>query len=354
MFQLIRNYNINEIEDYQGTRPASFKHFNVQQYGYKRVSNYIEFYTTFICCPCIYYVKKDDLFAYSFDPDLVIEFAKENNIELTDTYDNLKYINSNVKSHIKTSVLKRYKYNLNYIEGWKKVQLFSDGTFLVEDYNLKPFTKSIIKNRKDLVKFFNKYQDIVNYEIDNKTFLPTLTGGLDSRAFIGYYKNRVSELEGYFQTPVKQDGKNNVAHGALEVKLANRICNAIGLKDNMITDLGEYNTISGFFNENAEEYDDPNDFEYITKVIQHGWDNSHQYRNKITPYMDDDYLMFKQEGERYRIMFLLYMVPELINYPFISGVSLFNKYPEGFCFTEGPINKQYIKKGYEDVLKIRK
>ena len=47
------------------------------------------------------------------------------------------------------------------------------------------------------------------------------------------------------------------------------------------------------FNENSDEYNDPNDTDYIYKYMQHGYSNKHQYINKITIYMDDDYFYIK-------------------------------------------------------------
>ena len=93
----------------------------------------------------------------------------------------------------------------------------------------------------------------------------------------------------------------------------------------------EYITITGMFNENALECKDPNDPEYIYKIIQHGWANKYQYQyiNKLTPYMDDDYLKFKQHGEVTRMLLLFLLVPDLIHIPFISGASLFNHFPDG-------------------------
>lgn len=328
LYELITNLNFKKIKNYEGPHPEGYDRI----YGYKNNGN-IEFYTNYVCCPCVYYVKSGDLFAYSFDPDLVVNFAKENNIPITDTYENIENINPNVKSHIKSSVRKRYKYNLNYIENWKKIILKPDGTFEKEDYNAEMFCYEVLEHKDELLAFYNKYKYIVNDFIDRGLFLPTITGGLDTRAFVNFYRDRVSELDGYFLTETKQDGKNNYEQGLLEMKLANQVANKIGLKPNRINKLEDcekpYITITGMFNENANEYKNPNDPDYIYKVIQHGYDNTHQYINKITPYMDDDYLKFKQDGELFRVLSIMILVPDTLHIPFISGTSLFNHFPEG-------------------------
>lgn len=327
LYELITNENFNNIKDYEGPHPEGYDRI----YGYKINEGKIEFYTNYVCCPCVYYVKKDKMFAFSFDPDLVVKFAKEKGIELKDDYSNINLINENVRKHIKSSVRKRYKYNLNYIENWKSVILHNDGTFEKEDYNLDMFCYDVLDHKEELLAFYNKYNVIVNDFIDRKKFLPTITGGLDTRAFVGFYRDRVNELDGYFLSEVKQDGKNNYEQGLLEMKLAELVVKKIGLTNKRYNKLEDTDcaTITGMFNENANEYENPNDPEYVYKVVQHGYDNTHQYINKITPYMDDDYYKFKQDGELFRVLNILILVPDMIHMPFISGTSLFNNFPDG-------------------------
>ena len=327
LYELITNDNFRELKDYEGPSPK----YSYNKYGYKVADNIIIFYTNFICCPCIYYLKQDNLFAFSFDPDLVVEWAKEHNIALTDNYENREKIYDNIRKHIKPSITKHYKYNLNYIEGWKSVVLNSSGDFIKEDYVFTPFTKDIRYNKGLFFKWLDKYKSIIDNAINDGKFIPTITGGLDSRAFIGLYKDRIKKLPGYFCSSVKQDGKNNVEQGKLELELAGNVVEYIGLKNKRIEDINstDYVTLSGFFNENANSYINPNDSDYIYKVIQHAYDNKHQFINKINIFLDDDYLQFKQEGELFRVLLLKYLTPELLFFPFISGTSLYNMFPQG-------------------------
>ena len=329
LYELITNENFYNTKPYQGPHPEGYDRI----YGYEldTEDTDIIFYTNYVCCPCVYYVKKGKEFAFSFDPDLVVKFAKEKGIELKDDYSNINLINENVRKHIKSSVRKRYKYNLNYIENWKKIVLHEDGTFEKEDYNLDMFCYDVLDHKEELLAFYNKYNVIVNDFIDRKKFLPTITGGLDTRAFVGFYRDRVGELDGYFLSEVKQDGKNNYEQGLLEMKLAQLVVKKIGLKNTRFNKLEDTDcaTITGMFNENANEYENPNDPEYVYKVVQHGYDNTHQYINKITPYMDDDYYKFKQDGELFRVLNILILAPDMIHMPFISGTSLFNNFPDG-------------------------
>lgn len=324
-YPLITNFNFNEPLNYEGPKPEGYDRY----YGCKLENNQIIFEANYLACPCIYYVKQDNLFAFSFDPDSVVNFAKENNIELKDDYSNMYLINDNVRSHIKSSIKKRYKYNLNYIEGWKKVVLNCNGEFEIVKNDFIPFTKDIKNNFNDFKNFLDKYKRYIDKLIDKDLFMPTLTGGLDTRYFTGLYRDRVNELPGYFCTSVKQDGKNNYNQGQLELRLAEQVAKKIGLKNERFEDLGKYNTITGMFNENANEYKNPNDVEYVYKILQHGYDNTHQYINKLTPFLDDDYLQFKQDGEMVRCLLSIYLADDLLLIPFISGTALFNSFPDG-------------------------
>ena len=273
------------------------------------------------------------MWAFSFDADNVVSFCKENGIELTDTYDNLKLLNDNIRKHVKVSITKRYKSNLNYIENWKKIILNNDGTFKVIKNDFIPFQLDIKDNYELFKKFLLKYKRIISNLIKDKIFIPTITGGLDTRGFIGLYRDKISELDGYFLTEVKQDGKNNIEQGKLELELANQVVKKIGLKEWRLNQLEDSNipyiTMTGMFNENADAYDNPNDPEYIYKLIQHGWGNKYQYINKLTPFMDDDYLIFKQDKELTKCLLLLLLAPDLLHIPFISGTSLFNHFKDG-------------------------
>ena len=148
-YETITPENFKEINFFFGESP---KYYN-RKYGYYRDENTIIFNANFVCCPCIYWKKEGTKWAFSFDADNVVKYCKENNISLTDTYDNLNQFNKNVGKHIKSSITKRYKYNLNYIENWKKVILYPNGTFEVIKNDFIPLQAKILKNRNESENF---------------------------------------------------------------------------------------------------------------------------------------------------------------------------------------------------------
>lgn len=326
-YEIITKENFNSITSFEGPVP---KYIN-RRYGYKKVDNEIQFYSSSVVNPCIYYIKYEDKFAYSYDPNLVVEYAKSHNIPLSDNYEALNNINDNIRAHVKPSITKHYKYSLSTIEYFKSVKVNYDGVPTVVYSRFKPYTKDIRTHFAEFVKFLKKWKGIINKVIDDKLFVPTITGGLDTRAFIGLYKDRVKELNGYFISPVKRDGKNNIAQGEFEVEISRLVAKNYNIRCKIFTEdeMKEYFTLSGFFNDNANSYENPNDIEYIKKIIEHAYDNDHQFVNKLNIFLDEDYLQFKQEGELFRVMMIMYLLPDSFNIPFTSGTSLFNRFPQG-------------------------
>lgn len=337
MFDVITNFNFTDV-----TGQEYVMLNNSDKYSINKAENKIIFKTNFVACPCIYYVKKDNLFCYSFDVDKVVTFANEHNIILTDNYENKQKLNKNIAKHVKVSISKRYKYNVNYIENWEQVILASDGSFEKTDNSFVPFQYEIKDNYDKFEKFILKYKNVIRGLIAENRFLPTLTGGLDTRTLSGLYRGYESELPGYFLMDVKWDGKNNTQLGELELKLAANVAKIIGLPENRLTTLYEDNnfvTITGMFNENADSYENPNDPDYVYKIIQHGWadDIKYNYTKEVVPYIDNEWLQFKQDGETNKFLLLALLRPELINVPFISGAHLLSKFPHGLTISQYPV-----------------
>lgn len=335
MFPTITNFNFNDFVEF---KPQIPKYNNWREYGISKNGNIIEFNTNYIACPCIYYVKQDELFCFSFDCDSVVEFAKNHNIELNDDFENLNDINDNIKSHIKKSVLKNYKYNVKYIDCWKKVTIDSKGKLDVIKYDFTPFTLDIKYNFNEFKKFLFKYKGVVGKLIKDKLFIPSITGGLDTRYFCGLYRNKINDIEYYYLKSVKQDGKNNVVKSEKELDISKQVLKHLGANAKMVETLNidnkNYFTISGMFNENSNSYKNPNDIQYITKIIQHSYSNTNTYQNKVMPFIDDDYLQFIQDGEFMRILLTIILIPDLIFIPLISGTSIYNQYPNGYQFVQ--------------------
>lgn len=333
-FTSITNFNFYEAQNFKCPFPK-YSPLNYEYYRNEDDEDEIIFETNFLACPCIYYVrdKERNLFCYSFDVDNVVDFAKAHNIPLTDTYDNLNQINDNIRKHIKPSVLKNYRYSVKYIEQWKRVVLDSQGDFSITYNEFVPYQKEISENLPDFLRFLEKYKKIVDKAIDDNNFVPTLTGGLDTRGLITLYKDRITELPGFYLKAIKQDGRNNAAMGELETILATNVAKIVNLKSERFENLSDFKdsaiTLSGTFNENAIEYENPADIQYITKIISHSYSNSYTYSTQILPYIDDDYLQFAIKGEFLRIFLILYGMSELRNVPFISGTFLYNQYPQG-------------------------
>lgn len=326
-YEIITDKNFNTITSYEGPIPKYID----RSYGYFKSNEDIIFYSSSVVNPCIYYIWYEGKFAYSYDPELVVEYAKSENIPLNNNYEALNTINDNIRKHVKPSITKHYKYSLNTIEYFKEVKVSYDGkpTILYSDF--QPYTKDIRTHFDDFIKFLKKWKSIINKVIDDGKFIPTITGGLDTRAFIGLYKDRIGEIPGYFISPVKRDGKENIMQGEFEYQISQLVAKIYNINTHVFSEneMKDYFTLSGFFNDNANSYENPNDIEYIKKIIEHAYDNNHQFINKLNIFLDEDYLEFKQEGELFRIIMIMYLLPDSFNIPFTSGTSLFNRFPQG-------------------------
>lgn len=343
IYTIITNLNFNSVCDFKGPDSTLT---NFKEYGFRRdANNNIEFYTNFISCPCIYWIRSDKGWAFSFDYRLVEEYCKNIGIELSENYENLSSISDNIKFHIKQSIKQTYKCNFQYIEGWKKVILFEDGSFDVTNYDLPLFSLDIKYNYDAFKQFLLKYKKAIKKLIDSQLFIPTLTAGIDSRGLSGLWKEYVDLLPGYFLMDIKNDGKNHVQQGAKEIELASYVANALNLKNVRYKELPEpVVTMTGILNENAIAYDNPNDPEYIYKIIQHSW-GPNNYHRKLTPFIDDDYLVFKQDGELFRLLLIFLLNKELAHIPFLSGTSMFSVFPNGHVIWPAKID--YIEKIYD-------
>lgn len=333
-YPTITNINFKTIEDYVGPTPPRC---TWRDYGFKREGGVIKFETNFVACPCIYYHRVGNIWAFSFDVNNVVNYMQSQGVTIDSTYKMAKSINNNVRQHIKKSVLERYKYNVQVIEKWKSVILKEDGTFQVKENDFKPFSLDIYSHLYELKEFLLKYKKYINQLTDDAIFVPSITGGLDTRYLLGLCREKVNELPGYYIKTIKPDGKKDIKKGEAEAQIAAIVAKKFGIKDTIISDLRSdgrvFYTMTGMFNENANTYDNPNDPQYIYKVIQHGWANNNHYSN-IMPFTDELYLRFAQNNEFMRILLALLLTPDLIYVPLISGTSLHNYYPRGYSFTQ--------------------
>ena len=140
-FPIITNENFNNVSNFVNFFPLYSD--NILEY-YKK-DNQIIFETNFLCCPCIYWYKKDNLWAFSFSIKQIENWCFDNDIQLEERTDFSEF--GFMWDYFNKESQRSYKYKgINYIEGWKKVTLNSDGTFEKENYNLPIFSLELKDN----------------------------------------------------------------------------------------------------------------------------------------------------------------------------------------------------------------
>ena len=336
-FPIITNENFKEFKRFEGFTNV----YSTNEYHIKKINEEIVFDTNYICCPCIYWVKKDTLWAFSFAVENIETWCEENGIILEERT-SFEEEFGDVGCHFKNSIKRHYKYKgINYIEGWKKVILHSDGTFEKEDYKLPIFSLEI-KDNYDLYKeWILKYKKIIKKINNDGEFIPTVTGGLDTRMFSCLYRDLSITSKKWYVRPVKQDGKNMVDKGLKEIEIANIIIDKIGLSYckhieelNSKNSHNHYLSLSGMFIENTRFLKEPNNPDWIYKYVQHAYGNNRKHCHLIMPYLDDMWLMFKQEHLLQRCLGMLLFAPDLLDVKLIGTGNQFDQNPEGYDFYE--------------------
>lgn len=341
-FSSITNENFSIVPAFH-SKSASAEIGN--QYGYYHKDNQIVFYTTFLCCPCIYYLKHNNDFCFSFDMSQVQSWAELKQIQLTEV--DLSYFKVE-NLNLKPSVRKNYRYKeILFIENWKAVTISQTGEIQVIPYNLPLFSLALIDNQKLFEEWINKYQQAIICFNQQSRFIPTLTGGLDTRYLTSFYSNLSLKQPYYLLKSIKPDGKNQKQKGEKEIEIAEKIWEQFGYQLQRIEEITyPYVTLSGMFNENTRMYQDANNPDYIFKYIQHSYSNERTYQIELMPYLDDIYLMFRQEINVFRCLMCLLFAHNLLHIPFVGTTTEFNKNPQGqlfFCVQKYqiPIYKAY-------------
>ena len=283
-----------------------------------KVGDDIVFTTNYVSCPRIAYCYYEEKFIFDLGNDGISCFLSK-----FFPNDMFQEVVNEPYCLFKDSVKKDYTYkHINFIENWSKVVVHKDGTFEKEDYPLKPYSVEL-KDAYDLVhKLLIKYKLGVQSLINENKFIPTLTGGVDTRCLSALWKDK--GIDTFYTREVKQDGKNNVDLGLADYKCALEVANRLNIFKH-INDKSGYVTMSGMYTEATRGMYkmDVNDERFIYKFIQH------QVRKNTTllPFADDLFLQIKQPKQNvFRCVLSLLLCPDLMDLDYIGTKKTFERY----------------------------
>ena len=201
-----------------------------------------------------------------------------------------------------------------------------------------------------LNSFIQKYKKIIR---SFPSFTPTITGGLDTRILSGIWRGCENLSGEFYLKAVKPDGKNDVAKGQAEIRIANTILDRINYSFTRTEDPSDY-TLCGILTEGNRTEENLNDKDFYYEFVAHHFSKRDLMysRNHICPFMDNDYLRLAHPCPNFMRILLAYLLcPELLDielysFEFEPIYYLAEKFPE-LCEKA----KAYIQK-YRDILTL--
>lgn len=290
---------------------------NGSMYRWERVGEDIVFTTDFFACPRIAYCVVENEFVFDLDRDKIQEFIRNH-------FPN-DYIKNELEepyNHWAKSVQGDYWYkHIQFIENWKKVTVHKDGTFEKESYPLQLFSTEL-KDAYDLLhNLLLKYKRLVKNYADKDLFIPTISGGLDTRVLSSLWKG-VYQGDQFYLADIKNDGKNHIELSQADLGCALAVANTLGCPNHV----GVRNGLKTLCGRYPCETFGPayiNNPEHLFAYIQH----STRWSAQLRPFADDLFLQIKLPSERvFRAVMLMLLAPELANLPLITTQKLFEKY----------------------------
>lgn len=290
-----------------------------------RNDNEIVIKNSHLVCPQFYFKKEGNSFIVStdfkvkgiktvFDPILNI---KRNSTERVFTPPlNIKHSMWGIDGKFQKMLnIETPELPYKVINNWSEIRINRSGELEVKPNVYSRLYSVDIEDSRNLIMLWKeKYSDIVSDYCRRNVFIPTLTGGCDTRILTYFWRN--FNLSEYRLRAVKKDGKNNVEKGRIEIEIAEKVIDKLGLKMTRCEEPPEGKvSMSGTYTESTQKQILLNDRNFVTNVINRC--NFEWYQ--ICPFMDDLYLMIKPHRlYEMRVLFMLMFCPDLLDIEIIS------------------------------------
>lgn len=212
------------------------------------------------------------------------------------------------------------------ISSWSEVRLSRSGDIEVRPNDMSRLYSVPVEDSYPLIREWEeKYMDTVADLCRRDAFIPTLTGGCDTRILTHFWRRH--NLKYYRLRAVKKDGKNNVRKGLLEMMIAGKVLSRMGKDMERLEEPPRgMATMCGTWTESTQHAELLNDRSFITDVVNRCNFEWYQYQ----PFADDLYLMIRPEKLfQMRVLFMLLFCPDLLDIEIISeagdGVYVFKE-----------------------------
>lgn len=201
------------------------------------------------------------------------------------------------------------------INNWSEIRLSRSGEIEVKPNDMSRLYSVPLEDSFSLIKeWADKYADIVADLCRRNEFIPTLTGGCDTRILTHFWRRH--GLKYYRLRAVKKDGKNNVEKGRKEIEIAEKVISRLGKKLERLEEPPEGEiSMCGTWTESTQRAELLNDRNFISDVVNRCNFEWYQYQ----PFADDLYLMIKPKKLfQMRVMFMLLFCPDLLDIEIVS------------------------------------
>lgn len=212
------------------------------------------------------------------------------------------------------------------ITSWSEVRLSRSGDIDVKPCDMSRLYSVPVEESYPLIREWEeKYMDKVADLCRRNAFIPTLTGGCDTRILTHFWRKH--DLKYYRLRAVKKDGKNNVEKGLQEMMIAGKVLSRMGKDMERLEEPPRgMTTMCGTYTEATQYPELLNDRRFITDVVNRcdfEW-------SQLQPFTDDLYLMIRPEKLfQMRVLFMLLFCPDLTDIELVSdsreGIYTFNK-----------------------------
>lgn len=288
-------------------KPFNLKSTAGDEYSLRKSGSDIELTCNSMAAFAVYYYKDDTFFAFTNNFNTMQDILTAHGVEIHYATEPLSRNFSN-KPDV-TNILKCT--TIKSITRWHKILVSPDGEFAIEA-GANPYTIKLDSEEgvNTLLKWIAKYRRLVK---KLPRFVPTLTGGVDTRVLTAFWRN-IYTGDSYYLKPVHPN-TTAVEAGEEEMEIAKEVVAKLGLS---LTRTSVLNcaSINGLFTGVGMKEDTINDADYLTYIAHHYTKRPLQYGLGLIPFIDNLFLSIRHpEAHFMRTMLLLLLANDLVDIP---------------------------------------
>lgn len=198
------------------------------------------------------------------------------------------------------------------INNYSKIVLSKGGKLDICPTNFEGlFSIPIIDAKNLIIEWRDKYLNLVDSLCKKGKFIPTLTGGVDTRVLTYFWRNQ-KNFDSYYLKAIKNDGKNDVEKGQQEIEISKKILDRFGFDLKRTENKFGKDTLTGKWTD-VYRFKFCNDKLFLKNVVNKC---EHSY-GEFYPFIDDIYLKIKTNVNM-RCLLLMLFCEDLLDIEILS------------------------------------